>query len=79
MFKESAWLISLGIHINLSRPGHPPNNGGHERMHRDLKESVSVRYRKSAKQYQFDLDLWRDEFNKIQPHEALDMKTPSDV
>lgn len=75
----SAWLISLGIHINLSRPGHPQDNRGHERMHRDLKESVQVRYRKSAKQYQFDLNLWRDEFNKIRPHEALDMKTPSDV
>ena len=55
----SAWLISLGIHINLSRPGHPPDNGGHERMHRDLKESVPVRYRKSAKQYQFDLEYFR--------------------
>lgn len=75
----SAWLISLGIHINLSRPGKPQDNGGHERMHRDLKESVQARFRKNAKQYQADLDMWREEFNKIRPHEALDMKTPNEV
>ena len=74
--KLSAWLISLGIHIHHSRPGHPQDNGGHERMHKDLKEEVQVRYLGDAKLYQAELDRWRDEFNTIRPHEALGMKTP---
>lgn len=41
--KLSAWLISLGIHIHHSRPGHPQDNAGHEWMHKDLKEEVQVR------------------------------------
>ena len=69
--KLSAWLISLGIHIHHSRPGHPQDNGGHERMHKDLMEEVQVRYLGDAKLYQAELDRWRDEFNTIRPHEAL--------
>jgi transposase InsO family protein len=34
----SAWLVSLGIRVERSRPGCPQDNGGHERMHRDLSE-----------------------------------------
>lgn len=34
----SAWLVSLGIRLIRSRPGCPQDNGGHERMHRDLSE-----------------------------------------
>ncbi|MCK4813781.1 MAG: DDE-type integrase/transposase/recombinase [Candidatus Marinimicrobia bacterium] len=75
----SAWLISLGIHIHLSRPGKPQDNGGHERMHRDLKNEVQVRFRGDHKLYQAELDIWRDEFNTLRPHEALNMKTPSDL
>lgn len=75
----SAWLISLGILIHRSRPGHPQDNGAHERMHRDLKESVQVRFRGKKNQYQAALDIWRKEFNDIRPHEALDMKTPNEL
>lgn len=75
----SAWLISLGILIHHSRPGAPQDNGGHERMHRDLKESVQVRYKINAKHYQAELDLWREEFNEVRPHEAIEMKTPAQL
>jgi putative transposase len=76
--KLSAWLISLGIHIHHSRPGHPQDNAGHERMHKDLKEEVQVRYTGDAKLYQAELDTWRDEFNTLRPHESLEMKTPAE-
>jgi putative transposase len=75
----SAWLISLGIHIHHSRPGHPQDNGGHERMHKDLKEDVQIRYTGDAKLYQTELDKWREEFNSVRPHEALMMKTPAEI
>jgi len=75
----SAWLISLGIHIHHSRPGHPQDNGGHERMHKDLKEEVQVRYMGDVKLYQAELDKWRKEFNEIRPHEALMMRTPIEL
>jgi len=77
--KLSAWFLALGIHILRTRPGHPQDNGGHERMHRDLKEQVQVRFRGNVRQYQAELELWRKEFNQVRPHEALEMKTPSEL
>ncbi len=32
----SAWWVALGIDLERGRPGHPQDNGGHERMHRDI-------------------------------------------
>ena len=32
----SAWWLSLGINLDRIPPGRPDQNGGHERMHRDL-------------------------------------------
>ena len=34
----STWLVSLGIRLIRSRPAKPQDNGGHERMHRDMAE-----------------------------------------
>ena len=48
-------------------------------MHRDLKEEVQVRFKGDFKLYQAELDVWRKEFNDVRPHEALDMKTPSEI
>jgi transposase InsO family protein len=36
--KLSTWLVSLGIKLHRSRVASPQDNGGHERMHRDLDE-----------------------------------------
>jgi transposase InsO family protein len=35
--KLSVWWLRLGITIERIRPGHPEQNGRHERMHRTLK------------------------------------------
>lgn len=36
----SAWWIRLGIYPELIEPGHPEQNGRHERMHRTLKRAT---------------------------------------
>ena len=38
----SVWWIKLGIIPERIRPGHPEENGRHERMHRTLGEAVAV-------------------------------------
>lgn len=32
----SAWWLALGIDLERGRPGHPQDNGAHERMHWDI-------------------------------------------
>jgi transposase InsO family protein len=70
----SAWWVALGIDLERGRPGHPQDNGGHERLHRD----IGVELEPSTAQ-QEALDLWRQEFNQERPHEALGMKCPAEV
>lgn len=55
---SSRW-VAMGINLERSRPGCPQDNGGHERMHRDLSEAFEQRLAESS---QAELDLWREEF-----------------
>lgn len=74
----SAWLVSLGIRIVRSRPGHPEDNGGHERMHRDLSE-LQLSPARSRRAQQVQCDRWMVDFNHVRPHDALDGKTPAEL
>jgi transposase InsO family protein len=75
----SAWWVSLGIRIVRSRLACPQDNGGHERMHRDISQEVQVLPANTKALQQRVLDRWRQEFNHVRPHEALDGKTPAEV
>lgn len=70
----SVWWVALGIDLERGRPGHPQDNGGHERLHRDIRTELQPGTTEQA-----GLDLWRQEFNEERPHEALGMKCPAQV
>ena len=38
----SAWWVALGIDLERGRPAHPQDNGGHERVHRDISCEVEA-------------------------------------
>jgi transposase InsO family protein len=38
--KLAVWWLRLGIGIERIKPGHPPQNGRHERMHLTLKKEA---------------------------------------
>jgi putative transposase len=75
----SAWWISLGIALMRSRMGCPQDNGGHERMHRDVRADVQSTPAANIVAQQRALDKWRHQFNSVRPHEALKGKTPSAI
>lgn len=77
--KLSVWWLSLGISLDRIDPGKPAQNGGHERMHRDIRSELQGRIRGDLKLHQVYFAQWRDDFNNERPHEALDMKTPSEL
>ncbi len=74
----SAWLVSLGIRLVRSRPGCPQDNGGHERMHRDMSELQQSPARTRRAQ-QRACDEWLIDFNHVRPHQALNGKTPAEI
>jgi transposase InsO family protein len=77
--KLSVWWLNLGIRIDRSAPGHPEQNGSHERMHRDMMVELENKVFGDLLLHQKMFDKWRKEFNEVRPHEALGMKTPKEV
>ena len=75
--KLSVWWLRLGIAIERIRPGHPQQNGRHERMHRTLKQETSRPPGMNILQQQDRFDDFVSEFNDERPHEAIDMKVPA--
>lgn len=75
----SAGWVALGIELEHSRPAHPQDNGGHERMHRDIEAEVAAHVQVDAASQQAALDLWREEYNQIRPHEHLKGQRPAQL
>ena len=71
----SAWWVVLGIDLERGRPGHPQDNAGHERMHKDISRELEA----EGACDQAALDVWRQTFNYERPHEALRMRCPGEV
>jgi transposase InsO family protein len=74
----SAWWVRLGILPELIEPGHPEQNGRHERMHRTLKAETTRPAAGSLAAQQRRFNHFRQEFNHERPHEALDQATPAE-
>ena len=71
------WLLRLGIRLDLTTPGHPEQNGQHERMHRVLKAEAPPASSLAAQQRVFD--RFRRCYNHERPHEALGQRPPASV
>lgn len=75
----SVWWIRLGIKLERIRPGHPQENGRHERMHRTLKLEATSPTISNLLQQQEKFDYFSKEFNYERPHQAIEMKCPVEL
>lgn len=73
----SVWWIKLGIQPLRIEPGHPEQNAVHERMHRTLAAETTRPPAADLAAQQQRFDAFRQEFNHVRPHEALDLQTPA--
>ena len=76
--KLSLNWIKLGIRVERIKPGHPEQNGRHERMHLTLKQECTRPSGKNLLQQQEKFDHFQREYNEERPHEALAMKVPKE-
>ena len=74
----SYWWIRIGIYPERIEPGHPEQNGRHERMHKTLKGHTARPPAKTIVQQQRRFNNFRAEYNDYRPHEALAMRTPAE-
>ena len=77
--KLAGWWLRLGIGIERIKPGHPQQNGRHERMHLTLKQQTTRPPGMNILQQQARFDDFIQEFNTERPHEALAMKPPASL
>lgn len=75
--KLSVWWIKLGIMPERIAPGHPEQNGRHERMHRTLKEETASPPARTMRAQQRTFDRFRALYNDVRPHEALGQRPPA--
>jgi putative transposase len=76
--KLAVWWLRLGIRIERIQPGHPQQNGRHERMHRTLKAEATKPAAPNVLQQQARFDTFLARYNQDRPHQALGMKVPAE-
>ena len=77
--KLAVWWLRLGIAIERIKPGHPQQNGRHERMHLTLKKEATKPAAGNFLQQQASFGDFMEVFNNERPHEASNMKCPAEV
>jgi putative transposase len=75
----SVWLIKLWVRPERIEPGHPEQNGRHERMHRTLKAETASPPKANLKDQQKSFNHFRREYNTERPHEALEQEVPEAI
>jgi putative transposase len=77
--KLAVWWLRLGILIERIKPGHPEQNGRHERMHLTLKKEATKPAASNFLQQQARFDDFLTSYNSERPHQALGMKYPNEL
>lgn len=69
-------LIKAGVTPEWITPGHPQENGRHERFHRSLSYETASPPAESFSEQIERMRVYTDEYNFERPHEALGLQTP---
>ena len=77
--KLSLWFVKLGISLERIAPGHPEQNGRHERLHKTLKYESICPAANNIIQQQEKFDDFKGSYNDERPHESLGQKTPGSL
>jgi transposase InsO family protein len=75
----AVWWLKLGIQLDRIDPGHPEQNGRHERFHLTLQQETTTPPAATPTPQQRRFDRMRREFNEVRPHEALGQHPPARV
>ena len=74
----AVWMIRLGIQVLYGRPNHPQGKGKNERFNGTLKaELLDHEQFDNHKEAHHRMADWRNRYNTVRPHQALDMAPPA--
>ncbi len=69
-------FIKSGVMPEWINPGHPEENGRHERFHLTLKQSVAIPPAANLQEQITRMAIFQEEYNYERPHESLNMEPP---
>ena len=75
----AVWWLRLGLAIERIKPGHPEQNGRHERMHLTLKTEATRPPSPNFLHQQARFDAFLTRYYHERPHQALGMKVPGEL
>ena len=75
----SVWWLRLGIAIERIKPGHPEQNGRHERMHLTLKKEATKPPSYNFLQQQSRFEDFIEVYNNERPHQSLNGMYPGEL
>ena len=75
----SVWFAKLGITPIFIQPGHPEQNGRHERFHLTLQRETASPPSATIRGQQVKFNRFQRYYNEERPHEALSMAVPASV
>lgn len=75
----SVWWVKLEIMPERIKPGHPEQNGRHERMHRTLKQEAMNPPAATPQAQQERCNVFLSVYNTERPHEALGQVPPASL
>jgi putative transposase len=75
--KLSIYFIKAGVMPEWINPGHPEENGRHERFHLTLQKAVASPPAANLHEQIKRMVAFHQEYNFERPHEALEMNTPA--
>lgn len=70
-------FIKAGVTPEWINPGHPEENGRHERIHLTLKQYIGNPETRTLSEQIIWMKRFQEEYNLERPHESLDMQTPA--
>ncbi len=77
--KLAVWRLRLGIQIQRIKPGHPQDDGRHERLHLTLKKEATKPASFNFLQQQERFDRFIEVYNNQRPHQALNGAYPGEL
>jgi putative transposase len=72
-------VVATRYRIERIKPGHPQQNGRHERMHLTLKKEATQPAAQNFLQQQAKFDAFIGCYNHERPHQALGMNYPAEL
>ena len=76
---ELFWSNETSVHLGFIQPGNPTQNAFVESLNGKFRnECLNQHWFRTLDEAKYEIDLWREHYNKVGPHSALGYVLPEE-